>query len=288
MTERATWIDIQNPTKEDLAALKRKYNFHDVILKELEVPSVRSHVEIYDTYIYFVYNLPLYNPLEQSARRAEIDFIITADTVITGHYETLEPLVELHGFEAATPFDLLYAILNNLFRFEERQLQHIRAKLEVIGDSLFKEKEKQVLRETSFLKRDISEYRVIVRGSESILKSLSDRGPSIWGEGARVYLNELAGEHFKIVSQIEDYREALLDFEKTNSQLMYTKTTEVMKTLTSFSFLTFPFVLLATIFAMQVPGNPLATHPNAFWIVVGIIGFGITSLAIYFKRKNWL
>jgi magnesium transporter len=288
MPQHITWIDIQNPTPEDLAAIQKKFGFHEVILKELAVPSVRAHIEIYDGYIFFVYNFPLYNSFEQTSRRAEIDFLITKDAVVTVHYEPLEPLTELHAFEAEAPFDLIYAVLRNIFQFEERQLRHIREKLEAIGDGLFKDREKDILKEISFLKRDVSEYRVIVRSGENVLKSLTERGLAVWGEEKRVYLNDLASDHFKIVSQIEDYRDALGDFERTNSQLMYAKTTEVMKTLTSFSFLTFPFMLFATVFAMQVPGSPFAHYQNAFWVIVGIIAFGIVTLAIYFKRKGWL
>ncbi len=288
MAEHVTWIDIQNPTPEDLNALRDKYGFHEVIVKELAGPSVRAHMEVYDEYVFLVYNFPLYNTFERTSQRAEIDFLIMRDTVITVHYEPLPPVAELNAFEAAHPFDLVYAILERIFQFEERQLRHIREKLEVIGQQLFKDREKEVLKEISLLKRDVSEYRVIVRSGEALLKSLTERGIQVWGEEKRVYLNDLAGDHFKIVSQIEDYREALNDFERTNSQLMYSKTTEVMKTLTSFSFLTFPFMLFAALFAMQVPGSPLAHLQHAFWIVVGIIAAGVATLFIYFKRKDWL
>jgi magnesium transporter len=287
-SENVTWIDLQNPTKEDLAAIQAKYGFHDVIMKELEVPSLRTHIELYDNYLFFVYNFPLYNALEQTSRRAEIDFLITGDTVVTVHYEPLEPVSELQNFKAGTPFDLLYAVLQKIFQFEERQLRHIREKLEDIGENLFRNKEKQILRAVSFLKRDISEYRVIVRSSESVLKSLNDRGVAIWGEGARVYLNDLEGDHYKIVSQIEDYREALNDFELTNSYLMSSKTNDVMKRFTAMSFLTFPFVLFVAIFSMNAEGNPFLHIHNAFWIAFGAVILGILALASYFNAKDWL
>lgn len=286
--QRTTWIDIQNPTPEDLKALGSRFGIHEIILKELEVPSVRAHVEFYEDYLYFVYNFPVFNPLEQTSRRAELDFIITPHAVITAHYESLEPLENLRNYDAHTPFEMLYAILSSIFRFEERELRHIREKVETVGNELFKNKEKDVLRRISFLKRDISEYRMIVHSGEGTLNSLAERGPGWWGEATRVYLNELSGEHFKIVNQIEDYRATMDDFERTNSQLMNAKTTEVMKTLTSFSFLTFPFMLLAAIFSMRLPGMPLENSANAFWVVVGIMAFGILSLAIFFRKKDWL
>ncbi len=289
VSTKVTWIDIQNPTREDLNALARKFGIHEIIIKELEVPSVRTHLEFYENYIYFVYDFPVYNLIDQVSRRAELDFVITRDAVVTVHYDPLEPLLPVKKMQFETPFELLFAILQSTFRFEERELRHIREKVEVIGDELFQDKEKEMLRKISFMKRDISEYRIIVRSAGHTLNSLRDHGVEWWGPSARVYLNDLVSENMKVVSQIEDYREAVDDFERTNSQLMNAKTTQVMKTLTSFSFLTFPFVLFATIFSMRVPGMPFESSPAyAFWIIVGIIVVGIVALAVFFRRKGWL
>lgn len=285
---KVSWIDIQNPTPEDLAAIGSRFNIPDIILKELEAPSVRTRVEAYDDFLFFVYNFPIYKREEQTSRRGEVDFVITKTAVITVHYEHLPSLSDLADFEAQNSFELVYNILHSIFNFEERELRHIREKVEYIGNQLFSNREKDILRRISFLKRDISEYRIIVRSGEGILNSLIVHGLTWWGEDVKVYLNDLSGEHFKIVNQIEDYRGAVDDFERTNSQLMYAKTTEVMKTLTSFSFLTFPFMLFATIFSMRLPGMPLQNSPYAFWIVIGVIIVGIISLVIFFRRKGWL
>ena len=74
----------------------------------------------------------------------------------------------------------------------------------------------------------------------------------------------------KVANQLEDYREAISDFEDTNNQLMNLKINTVMKTFTSLSFLTFPFMLLAALFSMNTQGTPIINLPNAFWIVFGI------------------
>jgi magnesium transporter len=282
------WIDIQNPTPQELEALRIKFGFHEVILEELKVPSVRSHIEIYDTYVFFVYNFPVYDPKEQTSRRAEVDFLITHDAVITTRYEPLAPLFEIETLLASHPFELLYTILQKLLHFEERQLRHIREKIDYVSDELFRGREMALLERISRLKRDISEYRIIVRSGEGILNSLKEHGPRIWGEDTKVYLNDLAGDHLKIMSQIEDYRETISDFELTNSYLMSDKTNRVMKTFTILSFLTFPFVLFVSVLSMNMRGNPLLEVRNGFWYIAGAVVAGIGSLALYFRGKDWI
>jgi magnesium transporter len=285
---KVEWLDFERPAKKDLDFLEKKFGFHDVILQELQEPSARSRVESYDGYLYMVYYFPVYDPKEQTSHRTEIDFLITKDAVITAHYEPIEVFKDMQQAEQPDSLHLLHALLGGFFRFEERQLHHVRQKLETVGDELFRDREKEILVKISRLKRDISEYRLIVRSEESVMNSLRDRGLVFWGEEARVYLNDLAGDHLRVISQIEDYRQTLADFENTNIQIMNAKATSVMKTFTTLSFLTFPFVLVAAIFSMDSLNQPFSQFPTAFWAVTGLMLLCILSMGIYFKRKGWL
>jgi magnesium transporter len=288
MKKKIEWLDFHKPTKKDLEFLKKKFGFHDIILQEIQGPSARSRVETYDDYLFLVYYFPIYDPKEQTSYRAEVDFLITKDAVITTHYEPIEVLKDMKDLQTQDSLRLLYSILENFFRFEDRQLRHVREKVESVGDELFKDKEKQILTNISLVKRDISEYRLIVRSGEGVLNSLRERGIAFWGEDARVYLNDLAGDHLRLVNQIEDYRQTVMDFENTNIQIMDSKATEVMKRFTAMSFLTFPFVLFVALFDMHLMGNPLVGVPGAFWLAFGGVVLGIAILAAYFKRKDWL
>jgi magnesium transporter len=286
--KRVQWIDIEKPSGKDLIWLKEKFGLHPVILDELRGPSARAYVEAYKDYLYFIYYFPKYNSDDAASVRTEIDFIVTRNAVITTHYEPITDA--LNSFELkdeASSLELVYNIVEHLITFEERQMRHVREKVEAIGREIFKDKEREVLEKITYLKRDVSEYRIVVRLQEPILKSLLIKGKKFWGDEAEVYLNDLMGDQLKVINQLEDYREAISDFEDTNNQLMNLKINTVMKTFTSLSFLTFPFMLLAAIFSMNTKGTPIIDDPNAFWIVLGIMVVGMAALVSYFKGKKW-
>ncbi|MEK7608364.1 MAG: magnesium transporter CorA family protein [Patescibacteria group bacterium] len=286
--KKVEWVDIERPTKKDISYLKERFKLHDVILREIEEPSARAHVERYDDYLYMTCYFPIYDGTEQTSRRAEIDFVIMKKAVVTVRYERLDVLNDFKSVEFKDSLSLVYSLLGALAQFEERQLRHIGEKVEEIGNELFKNKEREVLKKLSHLKRDISEYRIIVRYGEAILHSLMQHGIVFWGEESRIYLNDVLGDQTKIIRQIEDYREAISDFEDTNNQIMNSKTTEVMKTFTTLSFLTFPFMLFAALFSMNVKSTPLVDYPHAFWIILAIMASGMSVLVLYFRRKDWL
>jgi magnesium transporter len=283
----ARWMDICGPTEKDLTLLLRTFRVHPIIIEELKTLSTRARVDHYKHYLYLSYHFPVYEPHEANTLRSEINFIITKDAVVALRAVKLEPLDNFGARPGESSIELLYRAIESLFHFQERQLRHIGEKVEVVGKGLFKNREKEVLTAISYLKRDISEYRIVVRLQESVLHSLLNHGVEFFGEDAMVYLNDLIGDHARIVNQVENYREAVADFEDTNNQLMDLKINTVMKTFTILSFLTFPFMLIAALFSMRTQGAPLENVAGAFWIVVGVMALGMITLITYFKKKGW-
>ncbi|MDE2019022.1 MAG: hypothetical protein KGJ13_01595 [Patescibacteria group bacterium] len=282
------WIDVARPSAADLRFLEKEFGLHPIIVQELKGPSARARVESYKNYLFFIYYFPLYDKEDESSVRSEIDFIVTKNTVITVHYDPLgETLKDFNIERAANSLQLLHNIVEHLITFEERQLRHVREKIEAVSKHMFKGREKEVLERIAFLKRDVSEYRIAVRLQEPILKSLLAKGVEFWDGDAEIYLNDLMGEHLKIMNQVQDYRETIADFESTTNQLMNLKIQTAMKVFTSLSFLTFPFVLIASIFAMRTQDTPLINSPHAFWIIVGAMAAGMLTLVVFFKKKGW-
>jgi Mg2+ and Co2+ transporter CorA len=178
--------------------------------------------------------------------------------------------------------------VEHLLVFEERQLRHIREKVERIGHDVFKNQEPGVLERIMFLKRDILEYRISVRLQEPILKSLLAKGVQFWDSDAEVYLSELIGEQMKVISQIQDYRETIADFEETSNQLVNLKINQTIKRLTVISFIAFPAILFEQLFMMNVKNTPLAELPYSFWIVIAIMTILTGGIFLIFKKKGLL
>lgn len=294
---KVNWIDILRPTEKDFTWLEEHFHFHPVILDELRGPSVRAKVEAHRDYLYLIYYFPLYDSKEKVSQRSEIDFLITKKEVITVSYEKVEVFDDLKRslnprsrvFEDT--LRLTHKLLELLLGFEQRQLVHIREKIESVSAELFKDRERErergLLEKISYLKRDISQYRLIVRPQRYIFESLLHRS-QFFGPDSHIYVNDLIGEHLKVLDQLEDYRQAVEDFEITNNQLINIKNAEVVKTFTILAFLTFPMMLFAALFSMNTRDTPIVEFPYSFWIILGIMALAMTGMYRFFKRKDWL
>jgi magnesium transporter len=291
------WIDIVEPAEDDLKWVSDTFKLHPIIIKELSQPSARSRVEQLDGYVYFIYHFPVYDPLEQMSKKSEVDFIITKKEVVTVHYDNLESLhefaksledPEIKEQALKSTLDLVYRMVGSMTEFHRRQLSHIEKKVEAVSGQLFKHEEKKILLDISRVKRDILEFRVIIRPQEHLLRSLSDNGLNFWGETSRVYLNGLVGDHLKIVHELDSLRETLGDLEDTNVQLMNVREMETMRMFTILSFMTFPFVLFVGLFSMHADNIPIVGSPHGFWIIVAIIGVSMLAMIAMFKHRKWL
>ena len=175
----------------------------------------RARVESYKNYLYFIYYFPVYDATDATSVRSEIDFVVTKNAVVTVHYEPLDEVFKefkfgdgpagrggasAAGADPKNSLELMHDIIQHLISFEERQLRHIREKVEAVSKEIFKGQETQVLERITHLKRDISEYRISVRLQEPILKSLLVKGVAFWGGGsdAEVYLSDLIGEQWPL------------------------------------------------------------------------------------------
>ena len=300
LKDKITWLDIIEPNQEDFEFLKREFNFHPIILEELQKPSARPKVEHYNDYLFLVYHFTIYDPVKRTSLPAEIDFLATKDYLITVRYEeNLEPINKIVEriktddlfrikILENTPGHLIYYILDETIEFSLRQLVHIKEKLCNIEEEIFAGKEAKMLKEIAYLKRDILDYRVITKPQKMIVDSLARAGAEFFGQDTNVYFADLIGEFLKLEYLMDNFKETIESLENTNTQLLESKTNKVMERFTILAFLTFPLMILAQILSMNVRDNPLLETPYGFWIVAVIIGFIMGLMILFFKKKGWL
>lgn len=297
-SQRATWIDILKPTKTDVDFLKKQHRFHPIILDELLHLSNRSRVEFYNNYLFLTYHLPIYDKSLRTSRRAEVDFLITKNLVITIHYEDLEPLNSFMRSLNNSPnfknqamqdsLHCMYFLIQEIIHFSLRQLRHVEDNIRDISQEIFKGKEAQLLEKISYVKRDVLDFSIISAPQEILLNSLVDVGVKFWGNEVKIYLTDLLGDYSKVTQHVDNYRATIEALESTNSQLLNAKTNSVMQKFTILAFLTFPILFFTSLASIEFINKFISASPLRFWtIFFGVVAI-IVSLVVIFRKKGWL
>ncbi|MEK9194581.1 MAG: CorA family divalent cation transporter [Patescibacteria group bacterium] len=289
------WILITDPKEKDIQFLKNKLNIHPLILDEILVPSDRSKVERYDDYIFMVYHLPIYDVEHRTSRRAEIDIIAKKNTLVAVTYENLEPILQFErdlekkfSKEIKTTAEMIYHLIEEVHNFSLRQLKHVEAKVNFVGDQLFKRQDRKLLEEISRIKRDILDFTIIAVPQRTMLESLLNVGTKFWGENLKIYFSDLLGDFLKVNYLLKNLRATVESYSETISQIFEFKTSEVIRRFSILAFLGVPLLLYATIALQPKIDHSLINSPSDYWLQLGIVTVLVIILAIIFRKKGWL
>lgn len=295
-----TWTDIEKPTQKDIDWLKVNFNFHKLTLEELIPSSSREKVERFPDYLFLVMYVPVFDEKKRTTKPTELDILITKNHIITAHNESIEPLgsflkkCKINGIRencfGETSGHLIYYLMEDLLNFAARQLVHVAKNIERIEDGIFKNIERDMIKEISFVKRDILDFRIAVRPMRRILISLGEKSRNFWLETGdlNIYFNDLISDYERVWSEADNYMETINALEATNTNLLNDKTNAIVKTFTILSFITFPTMLIITLLQVDTVTNPIRNLPQDFWVIVGFAMLTVLGMWFYFKTRKWL
>jgi magnesium transporter len=293
-----SWISFARLCREELDELRERFpEIHPLVLEELLTPTIRPRVEHYEHHLYMVLHFPKVMPDGETITTREMDFILMKNTLITVQYDTTMLLEEfMHECEhpeaakrfGETPIHLLYYMLRDLFAESLTELDRIQGLIDEIEERVFSGDGKEIARKTSILKRNVLDFRRAIKPELYTFESLRERATEFYGPTVRPFLIDLAGEHQKVWSLLENHEEALDALFETNNALIADRTSTIIKTLTIMAFFTFPLTLISGVFGMNTIYTPLVDKPHGFWIIVGIMIISVIVMVTIFKRKKWL
>jgi len=292
------WLDIASPTQAEVRGVMREYDVHPLVIDELLTPSVRQKTERYGDFLYLVLHFPALSGRHEHVAQ-EIDFIIGKHLLVTTRYEEIEPLRSFaKTFDTAATLEgealqshgghILYLMVRTLYRALADEIEFVREELHHIEDRVFAGEEQKMVFEISHISRVILDFRRTLAPHEEILSSLDTAGGRLFGQEFSFYARLLQGEFLKVQSGLDELRDSLQELRETNNSLVSTKQNEIMKNLTIMAFVTFPLVLVSSMFSMNARYMPIVGAPGDFWIILGIMSVLALFFFIYFKTKRWL
>lgn len=301
--EHFVWIDITNPSKVELEALREEYNFHPLDIADCLKPSKRSKVDVYQHYTFASLLYPVYNREQRVIIPTEINFFISHGFIITVHHNTIKTFTDFvdllrltnelrSKYQQRSPELLLEDIFSKLFAYVFPIIDHLADDCDTIQDAIFNNRERAMVYEILLIRRNITETRKAMQIHRSAIRKIMHSAKKS-RVGQRNY-DEIHGDTLiettkEIWESLENLEERIVALQQTNESRISFKITVIMRTLTIISMLTLPVTLVATLFGMNLMNDmPLLKHPNNFSIVVSLMAAIVLVLVIVFKKKEWL
>jgi magnesium transporter len=294
--KKLTWIDLENPTTEDVATLIKEYAIHPGWAQELLSPSERAKTDTHEHSFYAVLHYPDHPGHMGETRDIEVDYVVSEKFLITAHYAPIDTFIEvakhfqvdstLDRARATTGAELFLELNNQLYRGLREELEPSRKQAKKIETEIFQGNEFRMVQEISHLGRRILDYKQSLRSHHIILKSLELQGSKLFPH-TLIEEDRVFREYLRVESVLNNIDDILKELRATNDSLLTAKNNEVMKKLTLMAFVTFPLTLIVTVFGLHNAPALFASH-GGFWVIVCILATLSISMAVYFKYKKWI
>lgn len=292
------WIDITEPTDGDIKYIKDKFPIHELTLKTI-IPSIHHpDIDIFENYISIILHYPR-NEEGQNVEIYELDIIAGKNFLVTSHYKQIKPLnfileeclsseTKKEEYLGRGTDALLFYILNKFLKRILEKTDEIGENVDSIEKIIFIEKEREMVKRISYLKKRILSFWRAIDPQEEVFYSLKATGVNFFGPESRHYFSILSRINKRIESSLRTYKETIESLEETNHILVNLKMNEVIKILTVFSVVMLPLTLLASIWGMNTNFLPFADKAIDFWLIMGLMFITLFIMLSYFRIKKWL
>jgi len=295
---RITWVNIEKPTPEDMNYLRGHYPFHPLDLEDCLSRIERPKIDEYDDYLFIIMQFPIFDRTHRVSRPSEVDIFIGAGYLVTVHDGDLWPITKLYD-DCQTDQEmrdkhmgrgaslLLHDVIDRLVDYCFPILYKVDANIREIEDDIFTEQVPDVVREISWVRRDIIALQRIVKPQIAIVANLEHKDRPFIREELDVYFGDVLDHLYKAWDMLEDHRDVMEGLSDTADTLTSYRINEVMKILTIISVIMLPLTLLSGIYGMNI-SLPLAQHPFSFLFILLLMALISGGMLFYFKTRRWI
>lgn len=291
-----TWIDLENPSREEIVHLSEEFNIPSVVGDEMFTNSLRSKVDLYDNFIYLILHFPDINNNGVIEDDLEIDFIIGKNFLLTVRYETVVPITEFssmfetEGLHTNTKNHggiLFASMMKQIYKQCLDELDTTTDTIRDIEHRIFKGEEEKMVKILSHTRRTLLDFKQATRFHNDILESYDAASTQFFGEEYKYYATAITSEFNKVNNMLHGHREVLNELQQTNDSLLSTKSNEIMKTFTILTFVMLPLSVITGTFGMNMSFVFIHDISDFFFLVGAMLLIGL-MMFIFFKYRKWL
>ncbi|MBT4119366.1 MAG: magnesium transporter CorA family protein [Candidatus Peribacter sp.] len=294
-----SWHDDPAPTEQVLKELQTMYGFHDLDIEDCLSEHERPKVEEYDNYLFLVFHIPYRAKKTGRIIKEEVNIFLGQDFFVTLHRGRIPILDKLWSdlensekmreeyLQHGTGF-FLYELMRHFFEDVFPLVDSIRKELNRMEEVLFEtDEEVDLLKDIMNVKRNIIAMRSILLPQRTLIATLEHKNKKFVPDELALYFDDILDAIERQWALLDTAKEMIDALQDTHESWLSHKTNAVIQVLTIFSVTMLPLTFITGLYGMNV-GLPFGAHPNAFFIVLGLMGGILISMLTYFAKKHWL
>lgn len=295
--QEGRWLEIQEPSLEDLEFLKKEFPFfHPTNLEDSLERVTHSKVDITEKYLFLSVAVPTSIEPAKKATNFEVSFFLTKGNVVTITREKTSLFVAERSQEGEiaditlpeTPGLLMYRFLEKLYEMSDKTIVRITQSIGRIDDNIIESSSTNIIREIVILQRNIIYFITTLVTSIPHFVELEKKDISFDGGSMKEYWGDVADKLNSQKDTLEDYNMLLKTLSKAHEMFINHRLNSIITVLTAFSVIFLPLNLIAGIYGMNFEIIPLASSPNGFFEIMLFMFLIAVGLFSFFKIRKWI
>jgi magnesium transporter len=295
-----TWVNIEHPTTLETDYLAQNYSFSQLDLDDCLSRRQRPKIDEYKDYLFVVLHFPKWYKEVQIARPSQVGMFIGKKYVVTIHAGELTPLVKFfevckenvvvrrRNMNKGSAF-LAYRIIDLLVDYCFPIMDKILSQMESVEDAVFDE-EVEAARELAVVRRDIIAQRRIIWPLRAVIAELEPRLRKFTTRNLGPLFGDTVDHLNKIWDTLDECKEVIEVYKDSDYVLGTDRINRIMRILTIFSAIILPFVVISSIWGMNVhmPGGLTEGNHISFYLLLLVMVLVAAGMLFFFHRKHWI
>ncbi len=298
---KASWIDIQDPTKTSLFDALKDLDILELYMHQSLTKGLITQLSAEKDYLFLVLQFPYLNSAKTRIVANQVSFFVSNDFLVTIHDssdQNIRNLFEHYSsnpeITAKTPGRILYQIIENLLQNVADLTQEVSKDLDKLEVSVFDTSESDAFK-IGQTRQKIMRLRRTMGAQKIVLEELEAKIDYITKEHLARYYEKNTHQSQRLWETVEEAKETIEIYKDADFTASTEKTNEILAILTLIFTFTIPPSVLGTFYGMNIrlPGGIEVGSWDFFGTYTTLIVIFIVSLipvilmAWYFRKKRW-
>jgi magnesium transporter len=288
------WLDVQDPTDDDIDLLRREFGFHELALEDALRGRQRPKVDGYGDYYFIVIYSAAVDDGHIATREIHCfwgkDYLVTLhagrcaeiDAAIQRWKSTREQQEYGVAFQAYAFFD---AVLDGYFPV----LDVIAEQMEDIEERIFEGRgDTSLVREVFALRKQLIDTRRVLAPSRDVLNEIIRRDVAVFPQELVPYLADVYDHAIRVIDTLDLHRELLSSAIETHLSVTSNRLNQTMRTLTALTIGIMVPTMLAGVYGMNYRLMPDNDEPWGFTFAIALMAVSFAGTLFSFWRLGWL
>ena len=288
------WLDLVDPTPEQLDALAQRFGWHPLALEDMQKRGQRPKLDAYGEQMLLVF----YGARQvghDTPEVVEVHLVVSGDWVVTVRHDSCDALDELRtrlpSEDSKGEQFVVYRILDTLTDTFFPVLEAIDDAIDELEDAIVLGPSDEQLQRIFHLKRSLVTLRRIVTPQRDLAARTIEDLAELPGldAGTRDYFRDVYDHLIRVSDLVDSYRDLLTGAMDVYLSTVSNRTNAVMKQLTLVATIFLPITALTGFFGQNFGWLVVHVRSLSAFLAFGVGGIVLSSAILFawFRRSRF-